>query len=48
VYPGWEARFPSYPLYFATLTVMAIAVFAIADLVFRMIPGPAARTRVAA
>lgn len=48
VYPGWEARFPSYPLYFATLTVMGVAVFAIADLVFRMIPGPAARTRVAA
>ena len=48
VYPGWEGRFPSYPIYFATLTVMGIAVFVIADLLFRTMAGPAPRAGVAA
>jgi hypothetical protein len=38
VHPGWEDRFPTYPLYFATLFAAAALSFLICELAFRQIP----------
>lgn len=48
VYPGWESRFPSYPLYFGTLFSLGAVVFVIGDFLFRMIPDRESRARAAA
>jgi hypothetical protein len=48
VYPGWEGRFATYPLYFATLFFLGVAIFTIADALFRHIAGPARPARAAA
>jgi len=39
VHTGWEDRFPSYPAYFAMLLAVGGLTFAIAEQVFRHIPG---------
>jgi hypothetical protein len=39
VHTGWEQRFPSYPAYFALLLAAGALTFAIAEQVFRHIPG---------
>ena len=44
VWPGWEDRFSTYPIYFATLLVSGVLTFVIAEIVFRRIP-PAAATQ---
>lgn len=38
VYPGWENRFSSYPIYFTTLLISGAATFAVAEQVFRRLP----------
>lgn len=38
VYPGWEGRFPTYPVYFATLVACGALTFVVAEGVFRQIP----------
>jgi len=48
VYPGWEDRFATYPLYLATLFVLGIGIFTLADAVFRHIPRPERPARAAA
>jgi hypothetical protein len=35
VWPGWEDRFPTYPIYFATLLVSGAFTFAISEVLFR-------------
>ena len=37
VWPGWEDRFPSYPIYFATLLVSGAVTFAITEVLFRRV-----------
>ena len=41
VWPGWEDRFPTYPIYFATLLVSGACTFALTEVLFRRVP-PAA------
>ena len=48
VYPGWESRFPSYPLYFGMLFSLGLVMFVIGDFLFRMIPDRESRARAAA
>jgi hypothetical protein len=44
VWPGWEDRFPTYPIYFATLLVSGASTFAITELLFRRVrPAGASR-----
>jgi hypothetical protein len=38
VWPGWEDRFPSYPIYFATLFASGAATCLAGELVFRRVP----------
>ncbi len=38
VHPGWEDRFPTYALYFATLFAAAALSFAVCEFAFRLIP----------
>lgn len=38
VWPGWESRFPSYPIYFATLLIAGTLTFVAAEQLFRRIP----------
>jgi hypothetical protein len=45
VWPGWEDRFPSYPIYLATLLVSGVLTFAITESFFRRIRGASERTR---
>ena len=46
VHTGWEHRFPSYPAYFAMLLAAGALTFAIAEQIFRHIPGgPAPQAR---
>ena len=41
VHPGWEDRFATYPIYFATLLAGGTLAFAIGEVLFRQIPrGP--------
>jgi hypothetical protein len=42
VYPGWETRFTSYPIYFATLLVCGAVTFAVGETILRRIPRAAA------
>jgi hypothetical protein len=37
VWPGWEDRFPTYPIYFATLLVSGAVTFAITEVLVRRI-----------
>ena len=37
VWPGWENRFPTYPIYFATLLVSGAVTFAITEVLVRRI-----------
>jgi hypothetical protein len=37
VWPGWEGRFPTYPIYFATLLVSGAVTFAITEALVRRI-----------
>ena len=41
VWPGWEDRFPTYPIYAATLLVSGAFTFAIAESLFRRLRGAA-------
>ena len=45
VWPGWEDRFPTYPIYFATLLVCGALTFAITEGLFRRIPPAGAPPR---
>jgi hypothetical protein len=38
VHPGWEQRFGSYPLYFATLFTAGALTFVVGEQIFRLIP----------
>jgi hypothetical protein len=38
VYPGWESRFPSYAMYFATILAGGALTFAIGEWIFRRLP----------
>jgi hypothetical protein len=42
VWPGWEDRFPTYPIYVATLLVSGALTFAIAEGLFRRLRGAGA------
>jgi hypothetical protein len=37
VWPGWEERFPTYPIYFATLFVSGALTFTITEVLFRRV-----------
>jgi hypothetical protein len=45
VWPGWEDRFPTYPIYFATLLVSGAVTFAITEMLFRQIRPAGAQQR---
>jgi hypothetical protein len=46
VYPGWEDRFTTYPIYFATLLAIAALSFLIGEILCRQIPARGDRSQV--